>query len=221
MEDTKRQLQSKLNSKANTMTISRPYSMLWDLGIQKMSKSHPDHVNRSLEQLDKQFDFVMITELFDESLVLLQDMMCWPPEAVAYLRLNTRSDQAKKQVNAATEATRATLKEWLWADFVLYDHFSRKLERRMEEYGIERLKDQVKELRRRNQVLKVRCKAELVSDRSRLPRVFRPAIDTVDGVKVDRKRPECVPYAVTEMAFSRLLRSKQENPWFWSDQSVL
>ena len=33
----------------------------------------------------------MILERFDESLVLLQDLMCWPTEDIVYLKQNERT----------------------------------------------------------------------------------------------------------------------------------
>ena len=42
-------------------------------------------------ELDAQFDLVMILERFDESLVLLQDLMCWPTEDIVYLKQNERT----------------------------------------------------------------------------------------------------------------------------------
>ena len=41
-------------------------------------------------ELDAQFDLVLILERFDESLVLLQDLMCWPTEDIVYLKQNER-----------------------------------------------------------------------------------------------------------------------------------
>ena len=36
----------------------------------------------------KKFDLVMVAELFDESMVILADFMCWPLEAVATFKAN-------------------------------------------------------------------------------------------------------------------------------------
>ena len=47
-------------------------------------------VKATITELDMQLDFVMITEFFNESLVMLQDIMCWSLEDVAYLKKNFR-----------------------------------------------------------------------------------------------------------------------------------
>ena len=39
-------------------------------------------VETKIQELDKQFDFVLIAEFFDESLVILTKMLCWELEEV-------------------------------------------------------------------------------------------------------------------------------------------
>ena len=41
-------------------------------------------------ELDRQFDLVLILEHFDESLILLQNLMCWSTEDLVYLKQNER-----------------------------------------------------------------------------------------------------------------------------------
>jgi len=51
----------------------------------------------------KEFDFVMIAEHMDESLVMLQDMLCWPLVDFTYLKQNERKQNSKSNM---TEETR-------------------------------------------------------------------------------------------------------------------
>ena len=44
-------------------------------------------------ELDSQFDLVLILERFDESLVVLQDLICWPTEDLVYLKQNERTSK--------------------------------------------------------------------------------------------------------------------------------
>ena len=39
-------------------------------------------VDTKIQELDKQFDFVLIAEFFDESLVILTKILCWELEEV-------------------------------------------------------------------------------------------------------------------------------------------
>ena len=67
----------------------------------------------------------MIAEKFDESILLLQSQLCWEIADMTYLKLNERVPSAKSKM---TEETRNILKKWLWADYLVYDHFKIKLE---------------------------------------------------------------------------------------------
>jgi hypothetical protein len=49
---------------------------LWDLGIKDTKDIIT--VQRMVQQIDKDFDLVMITERFEESLILLSRSLCWP-----------------------------------------------------------------------------------------------------------------------------------------------
>jgi hypothetical protein len=51
----------------------------------------------------QEFDFVMIAEQMDESLVLLQDILCWPLTDLTYLKQNERKAASKSNM---TEETR-------------------------------------------------------------------------------------------------------------------
>ncbi len=52
---------------------------LWDLGLTAEDMEDEDRVDDYIRQLDDQFQLVMIMEHFDESLVMLQDLLCWSP----------------------------------------------------------------------------------------------------------------------------------------------
>ena len=49
---------------------------LWDLGL--MDTSHFDLVQAKVQEVDKNFNLVLIAEHFEESLVLLSHQLCWP-----------------------------------------------------------------------------------------------------------------------------------------------
>ena len=46
-------------------------------------------------ELDRQFDLVLILEYFDESLILLQNLMCWSTEDLVYLKQNERISKGR------------------------------------------------------------------------------------------------------------------------------
>ena len=46
----------------------------------------------AIEEMDKIFDLVMITDRFEESIVLLRDLLCMSDEDVIYLALKVRRE---------------------------------------------------------------------------------------------------------------------------------
>ena len=50
---------------------------LWDLGTTHIEMEEAGTVQSKIARLDSEFDLVLIAEYFDESLVLLAEMLCW------------------------------------------------------------------------------------------------------------------------------------------------
>ena len=50
----------------------------------------------------KEFDFVMIAEHMDESLIFLQDILCWPLVDLTYLKQNVRKQNSKSNMTQET-----------------------------------------------------------------------------------------------------------------------
>ena len=55
---------------------------LWDFGMTPDELEVPRLVNQKIDQLTQEFDLVMIAEKMDESLLFLQDLLCWPLESI-------------------------------------------------------------------------------------------------------------------------------------------
>ena len=99
---------------------------LWDLGTTHLEMEEAGTVQAKISRLDSEFDLVLIAEYYDESLVLLADILCWDLFDVRYLKLNARK---ASKVSNITEAARGSLETWLEADRKLYDHFAQKINR--------------------------------------------------------------------------------------------
>ena len=74
------------NMKRRPKSIIDKNQLLWDLGLPTEEMEDRESVQRKIAQLDSQFDLVMITERFEESLILLKDLLCWKPSEIAYLK---------------------------------------------------------------------------------------------------------------------------------------
>ena len=170
---------------------------LWDLGL--MDTVHLDLVEAKVEEVDKNFHLVMIAEHFEESLVLLSHQLCWPLANMTSLKLNARKPSQK---SALSEESRLKLKSWLSADYLLYDHFAKKLKDKMVKFGKERLAEEVAELRKSNLEVEKRCVLEEVKDTGKLSENFRPWSKDVVGFRVSSEE-DCQHFAKTEVWIPR------------------
>ena len=98
---------------------------LWDLGTTHIEMEDARTVQAKIARLDSEFDLVLIAEYFDESLVLLAEILCWDLSEVRYLKQNARKSS---KVSNITETARGSLETWLEADRKLYDHFAQKMD---------------------------------------------------------------------------------------------
>ena len=97
---------------------------LWALGTTHIEMEEARTVQTKITRLDSEFDLVLIAEYYDESLVLLADILCWDLSDVRYLKQNARKSS---KVSNITERARDSLETWLEADRKLYDHFLQKM----------------------------------------------------------------------------------------------
>ena len=95
---------------------------------------------------------------------------------------------------------RQKLKSWLAADYQLYNHFAKKLEDKMVNFGKVRLAAEVAELQRLNLEVRERCVLEETSETGRLSEKFRPWSKDVTGFRV-RPEQDCQHFAKTEVLF--------------------
>ncbi|XP_052778126.1 galactose-3-O-sulfotransferase 2-like [Mya arenaria] len=94
-----------------------------DLGVPPKRVRQPVYIKTYIKLLDKAFDLVLITEYFDESLVLLRRKMSLSTKDILYLKKNI----AYKQFNFNFSAhDYVLLRRWAPADHMIYEHFHSK-----------------------------------------------------------------------------------------------
>ena len=145
-----------------------------------------------------------------KGLILLKDLMCWQLEDITFLNQNERKPITKRGMSAFV---RRVLKEWLWADYMVYDHFVKKFKHQMNEYilkfGNETFFNQVHELETANKQIYSECVVSHTDNEHGLKGQYKMALGNVLGYKVDENKKWCSLYAITEPSFTRLLRSRQ------------
>ncbi|KAK3802429.1 hypothetical protein RRG08_017614 [Elysia crispata] len=102
-----------------------------DLGFQlnsfEESKRNNTKIKEFLKKVQRQFDVVLVSDYFDESLVLMRRILRWAMKDIVYLKVNvgeeqTRPEWHKKPLLNSTVVQK--FREWDEIDFQLYDQFS-------------------------------------------------------------------------------------------------
>lgn len=128
--------------------------LFFDFGLENNLEADDPQVMTAIRDLSKHLDLVLIAEYFEESLILLKDMMCWTTEDILYFKVNMRKSSS---VSRLTSDLKAKALRWNGADWSLYRHFNATFWARVEAFGRGRMKKEVEELRRRNAEMKVIC----------------------------------------------------------------
>ena len=136
--------------------------------------------------------------------------MCWQVEDVTFLNQNERKPIAKRGMSSFV---RRVLQEWLWADYMVYDHFVKKFKSKVNEYimkyGNETFVNQVRELELANKQIYSECVVSHTDNEHGLKGQYKMALGNVLGYKINEDKRWCSLYAITEPSFTRLLRSRQ------------
>lgn len=126
----------------------------FDLGLDTQKWNFSYHADVTL--LKETFQLVMIAEHFDESLVLLADLLNLGLEDLAYVRLNTRS---AKDITQLDGITKAKIRAWNSQDALLYDVFLELFWEKVAQYGLERMTRNVALLRASTKRIRQKCVA--------------------------------------------------------------
>ncbi|XP_067663563.1 galactose-3-O-sulfotransferase 2-like [Haliotis asinina] len=108
--------------------------MAYDFGVHQSKFHNKSAVDKYIRSLDYDFDFVLLMDYFDESLMLLRRKLCWSMKDMVYLRSNS----GKNKVDFAfSEDDRKLLRKWQMADVAIFEHFRARFWRQVELEGRE------------------------------------------------------------------------------------
>lgn len=103
-------------------------------------------VGRAVAAIERDFHLVLISDYFDESMVLLRHALCWSLEDVVSFKLNSRSQKTRHALSAETPEK---IRRWNALDWRIYLHFNATFWQKVEQLvGGERMRREVSELRR-------------------------------------------------------------------------
>ncbi|XP_056593192.1 galactosylceramide sulfotransferase [Triplophysa dalaica] len=127
---------------------------IFDLGFENNLEVDDPRVHESIEYVAKRFQLVLISDHFEESLILLKDALCWQMDDMLFFKLNARRAVS---VSAMSPDLKGKAREWNGADWKLYQHFNATFWARVEAYGRRRMEEDVRELHRRNAEMEAIC----------------------------------------------------------------
>lgn len=126
---------------------------------------------------------------------------------MVYLKKNHRKEETKSKL---TPKSRAALKEWLWADYKLYDHFKVKLQKKISEFGELEMAISTGKLRWMNKQLVKSC-VLLETGKEHLNGDYQDNSPVVLGYQVHEDKEVCSLAAITERAFVDKIKAVQTN----------
>ncbi|XP_047736539.1 galactose-3-O-sulfotransferase 3-like [Hyalella azteca] len=118
--------------------------MTWDLGLPAGQFQNMTAVQELVDEADKLFDLVMVTERMPESLMLLRRLLCCELDDLFVLQVNARKPKTNKEV-VLDSSTEKLLRQRLAADYKLYSHFLHKLDDLVALYGEEQMVQDIAE----------------------------------------------------------------------------
>lgn len=180
--------------------------MSFDLGYDPAIINEPKLVKNMLKELDNAFDLVMISEMMDESLALLRQLMCWSTDDIVYLAKNARFDSRRKQLSTQE---RQLLEEFLALDMILYRHFAEQLARKIAAVPLPTFLAQSERLVARRLYFKQRCVTAEVNG-GKLAGQQHEISTKIKGYQVsDGADWLCSRLVMAELGYTDLIREQQ------------
>ena len=65
-----------------------------------VSRDHEEeYVNSAIHEMEENFTLILLTDFFDESLIMMKHLLCWDWDDIVYIKFKMRTDDSKAEVN--------------------------------------------------------------------------------------------------------------------------
>ncbi|KAG8431075.1 hypothetical protein GDO86_019461, partial [Hymenochirus boettgeri] len=129
------------------------HNLLWfDLGFNPDMRFTEAMAKAGARAVDGAFNLVLLSEYFDESMILLKEELCWELDDVVNFKLNTRESSTRLEKREIDR-----LRAWNALDWYLYVYFNQTFWDKVERFGKERMEMEVRGLRERRKQLAELC----------------------------------------------------------------
>ncbi|KAM6894784.1 galactose-3-O-sulfotransferase 4 [Lycodopsis pacificus] len=159
--------------------------LLFDFGMDHNANFSLALAQHAEEMIRQTFKLILVSEYFDESMILLRHALCWPLDAVVSFSLNARQQKPSgiggvsgswvgkvataagvggkggrlqaKTVTNITEEQREKLRQWNALDWHLYKSFNRTFWEEINQFGHAQMEEEVALLKMRREDLARVC----------------------------------------------------------------
>ncbi|XP_070546750.1 galactosylceramide sulfotransferase-like isoform X2 [Ptychodera flava] len=139
--------------------------MFFNLGFDHRFDDNDSAIDEMINKLDKELDLVLISDYFEESLVLLKNVLCWKLDDILYISIGIRSNNSRYVIS---KSVAERILKWNKADVKLYKHFNRTFWKKINSYGADFYRD-LREYRTRLKQFEDECvnrnKTKLIDNR--------------------------------------------------------
>ena len=127
--------------------------MFYDLGLESKDFDDIVKINQTIRRLDREFDLVLLTEYFEESMVMLKNLLCWDVEDMTHFHLNQRHQSERRNISSELVSK---IKQWNNADIALYEYFKEVFVQKLREQTVDFFRD-INDLKANNAALRDIC----------------------------------------------------------------
>ncbi|KAM7413786.1 hypothetical protein PAMA_020922 [Pampus argenteus] len=117
----------------------------FDNNVRTETEDLEQRASLAIAAIEQDFQLILISEYFDESMVLLKHALCWSLNDVVSFKLNSRSEQTRHPLLLNTAEK---IKKWNALDWMIYLHFNTTFWHKVDSLvGQEQMKREVSQLR--------------------------------------------------------------------------
>ena len=188
---------------ASTRLARNPMS--FDLGLAYKFHQNVTAINNYIAFLDKEFDLVMITDYFDESVVLLKRLLSWELDDILYFKSNERQDQEKAV--GLTDQVKDKIRRWNAADDLMFRYFNQTFWRKIKKEG-KGFYDDLEAFRRKREQVSSSCLTNTTILQRQYSKKYVKAVSLKQNLRTEI-REQCERMTRSENSYLAQLRRKR------------
>jgi galactosylceramide sulfotransferase len=128
--------------------------MFFDIGYDVNRAEEQPYVQQAISEMDNHFTLILLTDFFDESLILMKHLLCWGWDDIVYIKFKMRIEEAKAEVNVDLSER---IKKWNHADFMLYDYFNKTFWQKVDAFGRDKMEAELVTFREQQKLAEEEC----------------------------------------------------------------